>query len=312
MRQRIRITAVAAAALPLLLASCAKPAFPTTEANVNAADARQQVRPAGDRTCRAPGSRVALNRVKAGFSQSEPLANPFRATETASMTAAAKARVGTFVSTNANSDATKQVADIRNMVAQGARALVVAPLGDTGLQPALATAAAEKVPVVLIDRKTAGRPCRDYVSFVGSDFREQGRLAARHLVRATGGHGKVAVLLGVPGTSVSTDRTAGFEDVVRHYPGLRVVASQTAGFDRTKGQNVMAQMLQANPDIDAVYAENDTMAMGAMVALKDARKRPGRDVAIVSIDGTREAVQAVADGELAADVETNPRFGPVE
>jgi ribose transport system substrate-binding protein len=92
---------------------------------------------------------------------------------------------------------------------------------------------------------------------------------------------------------------------------MTVVASQTANFDQTDGQKVMEQLLQAHPDINAVYAENDEMALGAIQAITAAGKTPGKDVKIVSIDGIQQAVQDVADGKVVADIETNPRFGPL-
>jgi ribose transport system substrate-binding protein len=92
---------------------------------------------------------------------------------------------------------------------------------------------------------------------------------------------------------------------------MEVVASQTGNFVRTEGQTVMEQLLQSNPDINAVYAHNDEMALGAIQAIRDAGKTPGDDIKIVSIDGTKGAVQALADGQMNGVVESNPRFGPL-
>ncbi len=92
---------------------------------------------------------------------------------------------------------------------------------------------------------------------------------------------------------------------------MEIVASQTGEFLRTKGQTVMEQLIQSNPDIDAVDAENDEMALGAIQALKDAGKDPGTDAKVISIDGTRQAVQAIITGDINAVIETNPRFGPL-
>jgi galactofuranose transport system substrate-binding protein len=248
-----------------------------------------------------------------GFSQSEKEANPFRIAETQSMRdEAAKIGVKKLLVTNAQSQLSKQISDIQDMLAQGAQFLVVAPLNSAGLEPALQAAAAKKVPVLTIDRKINATSCKDYLAFLGSNFVEQGKRAADAMIKVTGGTGKVAILLGSSGNNVTTDRTKGFEDqVTAKAPGLQIVARQTGEFARDKGQAVMEQLISSNPDITAVYAENDEMALGAVTALKSAGKNPGKDVKIVSIDGTRNAVQAIVDGTINAVIESNPRFGPL-
>jgi ribose transport system substrate-binding protein len=197
------------------------------------------------------------------------------------------------------------------MIAQDVDAIVVAPLLEEGLAPALNAAKEAKVPVFLIDRETAGTPCEDYITFMGSNFLEQGEKAAEELAGLTDEKAKVAVLEGTPGASVTIDRTEGFEKGLKEYPNMEIVASQTGEFLRTKGQTVMEQLIQSNPEINAVYAENDEMALGAIQALKDAGKDPGQDVKVISIDGTRQAVQAITTGDINAVIETNPRFGPL-
>jgi ribose transport system substrate-binding protein len=247
-----------------------------------------------------------------GFSSPEKEVNPFRIAETESMRSEAKERgIKKLLYTNAQSQASKQISDIRDMIAQDVDAIVVGPLLEEGLAPALNAAKEAKVPVFLIDRETAGTPCEDFITFMGSDFRKQGEQAAKLLAGLTDEKAKVAVLEGTPGASVTIDRTEGFEKELKQYPNMEIVASQTGEFLRTKGQTVMEQLIQSNPEIDAVYAENDEMALGAIQALKDAGKDPGQDVKVVSIDGTRQAVQAITTGDINAVIETNPRFGPL-
>jgi len=248
-----------------------------------------------------------------GFSQSEKEANPFRIAETQSIRdEAARLGVRQLLVTNAQSQLSKQISDIQDMLNQGAQFLIVAPLNSAGLEPALQAAAAKKVPVLTIDRKVDATACRDYVAFLGSNFVEQGRRAADAMVKATGGTGKVAILLGSSGNNVTTDRTKGFVDqIAATAPGIEIVAQQTGDFARDKGQQVMEQLISSNPEITGVYAENDEMALGAVTALTSAGKKPGRDVKIVSIDGTRNAVQAIVDGTINAVIESNPRFGPL-
>jgi ribose transport system substrate-binding protein len=247
-----------------------------------------------------------------GFSQSEATSNPFRATETKTIEDQAKQLGVKLIERNANADVNAQNSQIEDMIAQGAQVLIVAPENSDGLGPALAQAKAKKIPVLTIDRTVTGTACSDFIAFIGSNFYGQAQIAADDVATATGGTGKVAILSGTPGNNVSADRTKGFTDeLAAKYPDLSVVASQTANFDQTDGQKVMEQMLQAHPDITAVYAENDGMALGALQAIKTAGKTAGKDIKVVSIDGIRQAVQDVVSGQLAADIETNPRFGPL-
>ncbi|WP_393054685.1 ABC transporter substrate-binding protein [Streptomyces sp. LN549] len=257
--------------------------------------------------------KLDLKNAVVGFSQSEKEANPFRIAETQSIKDEAK-KVGVkkLLTTNAQSQLSKQISDIQDMLSQGAQFLIVAPLNSDGLEPALKAAAAKKVPVLTIDRKVNSTACKDYVAFLGSDFVEQGKRAADAMIKTTGGKGKVAILLGASGNNVTTDRTKGFVDQLKaKAPGLEIVAQQTGEFARDKGQQVMEQLIQSKPDITAVYAENDEMGLGAVTALKAAGKKPGKDVKIVSVDGTRNAVQALVNGEYNAVIESNPRFGPL-
>ncbi|MFJ8914435.1 ABC transporter substrate-binding protein [Amycolatopsis sp. NPDC102389] len=257
---------------------------------------------------------VDVKNAVIGFSQSEKEANPFRIAETQSIKDEAKklgVPDGKLLVTNAQSDLNKQVSDIKSLLDRGAQLLIVAPLNSDGLQPALDAAKAKKVPVITIDRKVTSQPCADYLTFIGSNFVEQGKRAAQEMVKATGGTGKVAILLGASGNNVTTDRTKGFKDEIAATTGIQIVAEQTGEFDRSKGQAVMEQLIQSNPEITAVYAENDEMGIGAVTALKAAGKTPGKDVKIVSIDGTRNAVQLIADGSYNAVIESNPRFGPL-
>lgn len=259
--------------------------------------------------------KIDLKTAKVGFSQSEPEAAPFRITETKSIKdEAAKIGIpsGNLITTNANNQLSKQIADIQDMLAQGVQALIVAPLNSDGLEPALAAAKAKKVPVVTIDRLVTAPVCTDYLTFIGSNFVDQGKRAADAMVKATGGKGQIVILLGSSGNNVTTDRTKGFVDqIAATAPGIKVVAQQTGEFARDKGQQVMEQLIQAHPDITGVYAENDEMGLGAITALSSAGKNPGTDVKVVSIDGTRNAVQAIVDGKYTAVIESNPRFGPL-
>nr|WP_042179710.1 ABC transporter substrate-binding protein [Kibdelosporangium sp. MJ126-NF4]CEL13984.1 Ribose ABC transport system, periplasmic ribose-binding protein RbsB (TC 3.A.1.2.1) [Kibdelosporangium sp. MJ126-NF4]CTQ88352.1 Ribose ABC transport system, periplasmic ribose-binding protein RbsB (TC 3.A.1.2.1) [Kibdelosporangium sp. MJ126-NF4] len=312
-----RILGASLCGVALVLSGCAKSEETPTLPAQGTGGAQAPVAPATDGpTCTLQqygGDKVDLKNAVVGFSQSEKEANPFRIAETQSIKdEAAKVGVRQLLTTNANSQLSKQISDIQDMINKGAQALIVAPLNSDGLEPALSAARARNIPVLTIDRKVNSSPCKDYVAFLGSNFVEQGKRAAKEMAKALNNKGKVAILLGASGNNVTTDRTAGFVDELKaSAPEIQVVAQQTGEFAREKGQQVMEQIIQAQPDINGVYAENDEMALGALVALRGANKKAGTDIRVVSIDGTRNAVQKVVDGELSAVVESNPRFGPL-
>ncbi len=257
--------------------------------------------------------KIDLTKAVVGFSQSEPNTAAFRAAETQSIKdEAAKLGVKKLLVTNGNAELPKQISDIQDLLNQGAEVLIVAPVNSDGLEPALNAAKKQGVPVITIDRKVTAEPCEDYIAFLGSDFVEQGKRAADALAEATDEKGKVAILLGSSGNNVTADRTAGFKDQLEaEYPDMEVVAEQTGNFARDEGQQVTEQLLASNPEIDAIYAENDEMGVGAMTAISSAGLQPGTDVKIVSIDGIRDAVQAIVDGKYNGVIESNPRFGPL-
>jgi len=303
---------VAVLCLTVLAIACAPPGA-KQEGQGGGAGEGQQVEEGGSGdVCKVKPPDIKLEDAVVGFSQSEKEVNPFRIAETESIRSEAEKRgVKELIYTNAQSQASKQISDIRDMIAQDVDILIVAPLLEEGLAPALNAAKEANVPVFLIDRETAGTPCEDYITFMGSDFLGQGEKAGEIMAELTNEEAKIAVLEGTPGASVTIDRTEGFENELKEYPNMEIVASQTGNFVRTDGQEVMEQLIQSNPDINAVYAENDEMALGAVQALKDAGKDPGKDVKIVSIDGTRQAVQAIINGDINAVIETDPRFGPL-
>ncbi|WP_423921766.1 ABC transporter substrate-binding protein [Frigoribacterium sp. 2-23] len=306
---------IVVAAAGLALTACTNEG--ATTAGGSSGEAAEAVSPSGSA---GPGCTLAdygaekidLKGAKVGFSQSEPDSASFRAAETQSIKDAAAEAGADLVVTNANNELPKQISDIQDLLNQGVQILVVAPVNSDGLDPALAAAKAKKVPVVTIDRKVTNTSCDDYLTFIGSDFVDQGKRAADALATVTDSKANVAVLLGPSGNNVTDGRQKGFKDqVAAKYPDITIVAEQTANASRSEGQDVTAQLLQSNPDIDAVYAFNDEEGLGAMTAISDAGKKPGEDVKIVSIDGTRNAVQAIANGTYNAVIESNPRFGPL-
>lgn len=248
-----------------------------------------------------------------GFSQMENN-NPWRIAQTESMRAEAERRSDEYelVVTDAQGQTAKQVSDVEDLIARRVDVILLAPREFEGLAPALQAAKRANIPVILVDREARGTAGEDYVTFLGSNFVEQGQRAAEWLIEQTGGKARIVELTGTPGSSVARDRARGFQEVIEQHPGMRIVASQTGDFSRATAQRVMENLVQSiGHEIDAVYAHNDEMALGAIQALKAAGIEPGEDVIVVSIDGQRAALESILAGDLGATVESNPRFGPI-
>ncbi|MEU7904004.1 ABC transporter substrate-binding protein [Actinoplanes sp. NPDC049118] len=319
-RWRPAVLSLGAALLLASASACAKSEDGDSAGGGTPASAAAQVAQSaapGAKTCTLDqfgGTKIDPKTAKVGFSQSEKEANPFRIAETQSIKdEAAKLGIpsGNLQTTNAASQFNKQISDVEQMIDSGVQLLIIAPLNSDGWDSVFAKASAKKIPIVTIDRKINASSCTDYLTFIGSNFEEQGKRAADKMAAALGNKGSVAILLGAPGNNVTTLRTKGFKDqIAKVAPDVKIVFEQTGQFSREEGQKVSEQLLQSNPDINGIYAENDEMALGAEVALKGAGKKPG-EVKIVSIDGTKGAVQAIVDGWIYAVIESNPRFGPL-
>ena len=206
----------------------------------------------------------------------------------------------------AGPNAQRQIQQINAMVQAGAKAIVVYPISPTALNAVVKNACSKGVIVIAYDAAIE-EPCAYNVTI---DQEEAGRVTAEWLVKNANGKSKIIELEGTTGSSPANDRKKGFDEAIKAAGGFQIVASQTGDFARDKGRQVAEALLQAHPDADIIYAHNDEMAMGAIAALEAAGKVPGKDVLVLSIDGGKEAVQAVVDGKIAAVVECNPRFGP--
>ena len=249
---------------------------------------------------------------KVGFAQTESN-NPWRIAQTKSMQDEAKRLGYQLVYTDAAGSAAKQVSDVRSMIAQKVDAIFLAPREEKPLAPVVKEAAKAGIPVILLDRnidQTLAKPGVDFVTFIGSDFILEGKRVGQWLAKKTNGKANIIQLLGTTGSSPANDRRSGFENAIKAFPGMKVLASQDGDFSRDKGRQVMETLLQANPSVNVVYAHNDEMAIGAISALEAAGKVPGKDVLILSIDGGKEIVQLIVDGKVNYVVECNPRFGP--
>src|SRR5215204_5286990 len=205
-------------------------------------------------------------------------------------------------------DVEKQMQIVENMIQTGIQALVIAPSGSREIVSALVKARDAKVPVIIVDTrlddKAAAAAGVHAETFVGSDNYEGGRLAGAHMVTATGGKAHVAILEGIPGHETGDSRLRGFRDAVKDAPGITVVASQPANWERDQGFNVFQNMLQAHPDSDTVFAASDLMALGAIEAIAAAGKT-GR-IKVVGFDALDDAKKAIAAGTMDASVAQFP------
>ena len=263
--------------------------------------------------CGSPPKLVKKDHYKVGFSQNASN-NPWRLAETASIKAEAQKHGDTLVYADAANSGDKQVSDVQSMIAQKVDVILLAPITEKALVPAVLQAKAACIPVILIDRDvdhTLAQPNKDYVTFIGSDFIQQGKRVADWLIKATGGKAKIIELEGTTGASPAINRKKGFDDEIKTASGMVLLASQDGDFNRDTGRKVMATLLQAHPDVTAVYAHNDEMAIGAIAALKAAGRHPGKDVIVVSIDGERDALNAIINGEEGTTVQSSPFFGPI-
>lgn len=251
---------------------------------------------------------------KVGFAQSESN-NPWRIAETKSFVDTAATCGWELITTDAGGSAAKQVADVDSMIAQGIDVLFLPPREESPLIPAVMRAKAAGIPTFLVDRSVdpaVAKAGSDYVSFLGSDFIDQGaRVADWVIANFKGEKGLIIELEGTTGSSPANDRKKGFDDKIASDARFNILESRSGDFSRDEGRKVMETLLQAHPDVTIVYAHNDEMAIGAIQALEAAGRKPGEDVMVVSIDGTRDALQAIIDGKMGVTVESSPFFGPL-
>lgn len=205
-----------------------------------------------------------------------------------------------------------QIKALRSFIAQGVDVIAFSPVVETGWEPVLKEIKAAGIPVVLSDRAVKVSDPSLYVTFIGSDFVEEGRRAGDWLAKRMGGKAVIAELVGTPGSAPALDRKKGFEEVLAKNPGMKIVKSQSGNFTRAEGKQVMEAFLKS-PDakqITALFAHNDDMALGAIQAIEEAGLKPGKDIVIVSIDGVKGAFEAMVAGKLNCTVECNPQIGP--
>ncbi len=250
------------------------------------------------------------NKIVVGFSQIGA-ESAWRSAETKSIQEEAKNRGIDLRFSDAQQKQENQIKALRTFILQKVSAIILAPVVETGWEPVLREAKAAGIPVILVDRGIKTDDESLYSTLIASDFVEEGRKAATWLAEKTKGKAYIVELQGTPGAAPAIDRKNGFAETLKKHPEMKIMKSQTGEFTRAKGKEVMEAFLKAEPKkIQAVYAHNDDMALGAIQAIEEAGLKPGQDIVLVSVDGVKEAFQAMVDGKLNATVECNPLLGP--
>src|SRR4030088_948234 len=205
-------------------------------------------------------------------------------------------------------DVEKQMQIVENLIQTGVQALCITPSGSREIVSALVKAKNAGVPIIVVDTRVDAKAAADAgvttATFVGSDNYAGGKLAGEYLVKVSGGQARVGILEGIPGHETGDSRLRGFRDATRPSPGIAIVASQPANWERDQGFNVFQNMLQAHPDIDSVFACSDLMALGAIEAIAAAGKT-GK-IRVVGFDALDDAKKAIAAGTMEASVAQFP------
>ncbi len=204
----------------------------------------------------------------------------------------------------------KQIEAVRKLIIQKVDVIGLSPIVETGWDEVFQEAKAAGIPIILVDRRAAV-PEDLYVTYLGSDFLEEGRNAARVMAILTSGKGNIVELVGTINSAPANDRYKGFREILKSHPGMVIIDSESGDFTRARGREVMEVFLEKyGKQITAVYAHNDDMALGAITAIEAYGLRPGEDIKIVSVDAARGAFEAMIAGKLNATIECNPLLGP--
>ncbi|MGW4489189.1 sugar ABC transporter substrate-binding protein [Amycolatopsis sp. NPDC004368] len=256
------------------------------------------------------GSSGGSSGVTVGYS-TYTLSNPFFAGMQMGLEAGTKKHRYELVTTNSNGDAAQQVADIQNLISRGVDYILLTPADGKAIAPAVAAANAAKVPVISI----ADSVIPPITATITIDDVKAGRDAVDKIAAELTAHkgsatGAVVDIQGILGTPSATRREQGFRQQLARYPGLRVAAAQDGGYDTAKSNALMVDILQANPQIDAVFAANDAEAVGASAAIKaQGRFKPVGDpghIVVIGVDGSKPAIADVRAGVQDASISQNP------
>lgn len=236
--------------------------------------------------------------IKIGLSVST-LNNPFFVSLKEGAEQAAKKAGTELIVADAQDDNAKQLNDVEDLIQKNVDILLINPSDSKAIATAVESANQSNIPVITVDREAEGG---EVVAHIASDNVEGGKMAGDFILEQVKGKGNIVELEGIPGTSAARDRGKGFHQAVDGKDGVEVVASQPANFNRAKGLTVMENILQSKDDIEAVFAHNDEMAMGAVQAIRSTK----RDILVVGFDATDDAVKAVKKGEMGATIAQKP------
>lgn len=255
----------------------------------------------------------AQDKIVLGFSQ-VGAESEWRTANTESIKSAAKDAGIELKFSDAQQKQENQIKAIRAFIAQKVDVIAFSPVVESGWGTVLQEAKAAKIPVILSDRAVNEKDDSLWVSFMGSDFVEEGRRAGRWLVekmKTNAGPVNIVELQGTVGSAPAIDRKKGFEDIIKSDPKFKIIRSQTGDFTRAKGKEVMEAFLKAEGNkINVLYAHNDDMAIGAIQAIEEAGLKPAKDIVIISVDGVKGAFEAMIAGKLNVSVECSPLLGP--
>lgn len=239
-----------------------------------------------------------LKNMKIGLSVST-LNNPFFVSlKDGVVNEANKLGIETIV-VDAQNDSAKQSNDVDDLMQKGVNVLLINPTDSAAISTVVQSANNLGIPVITLDRSADQG---EVEALVASDNAKGGKMAAEYIVQLLGKGAKVVELEGVAGASATRERGKGFHEVADQ--DLKVIAKQTADFDRVKGLNVMENLLQANPDVQAVFAHNDEMALGAIEAIRSS----GKDIPVIGFDGNEDALKSIQAGQLTATVAQQPEL----
>ena len=255
----------------------------------------------------------AQGKIVLGFSQ-VGAESEWRTANTESIKSSAKDAGIDLKFSDAQQKQENQIKAIRAFIAQKVDVIAFSPVVASGWGTVLREAKAAKIPVILSDRAVDEKDDSLWVSFMGSDFVEEGRRAGKWLVEKTKGSTtpvNIVELQGTVGSAPAIDRKKGFEEIIKADPKFKIIRSQTGDFTRAKGKEVMEAFLKAEgKKINVLFAHNDDMAIGAIQAIEEAGMKPAKDITIISIDAVKGAFEAMIAGKLNVSVECSPLLGP--
>ncbi len=307
MKKRIGATVVAMTVACAMLAGCSsgsEPAQATTAAQTEAAkeaEAAGDSEAAGEDAAEA-GQEGSGKQYVIGLAMNTQT-NPFFVDVKDGVQKAADEHGIELYITDAQDDPTIQMKDVENLITKKPDAIIIDTCDSDAIVSSIEACNEAGIPVFTMDRESNGG---EVVSHIGYDAIKSGRMAGQYLVDTLGGKGKIVEIQGIMGTNVAQNRSQGFNEIMKENPDMEIVACQVADFDRAKGMSVMENILQANPEIDGLYAANDEMLLGALEAM-EAAGRTG-DIVKIGCDAIDDTLDAMKAGKVDATIAEPPFF----